>query len=89
MYYSFSTYSLYPNLSLDSPPDAFKSIEGRKTVNVLLCDQDDQFLQPSKIIVNVPKNETAARAGLLFLLDSDNLSKKNFLTGKASLTHGQ
>ena len=57
-------------------PDAFKSIKGRKTVNVLLRDQDDQFLQPSKIIVKVPKNETAARAGLLFLLDCDNLSKE-------------
>ena len=67
--------SLYPNISpsLDSSPDAFKSIKGRKTVNVL---QDDLFLQPSKIIVKVPKNDTAARAGLLFLLDSDDLSKE-------------
>ena len=56
--------------------DPFKCIKGKKTVNVLLRDQDDQFLEPSKIIVKVPKNETAARAGLLFMLDSDDLSKE-------------
>ena len=43
-------------------------------VNVLLRDEDDQFLQPTKVTMSVPKSDTAARAGLLFLVDS-NISK--------------
>ena len=53
--------------------DPFKSKKGKGVVNILLKskDDDDVSVQPTKISMKLPASETAARAGLLFILDCE------------------